>query len=214
MSANLNVGSGQTYATIQDAVDAAQPGDTIVVHAGVYNENVVITVNDLTVENVTGEAVQIVGQGTGFGAALTIAADVTGTTIEADHVTNFEIAASSSGQTAAVYLVGGNDHTEISNLTITQPGPGGGGGDNALLSGGDSTTFPFQGTYSPEPQPSWFTSTGRRALPAIRTPISTSRTIHSPGTARSSSASKDQAASSAIPSRAAAPVRLASPSRA
>jgi len=76
MSATLNVGSGQTYATIQDAINAAQQGDTVVVHAGSHDENVSITVNDLTIENATGEAVEIVGQGAGFGAALTIGQDV------------------------------------------------------------------------------------------------------------------------------------------
>jgi VCBS repeat-containing protein len=42
----LLVGNGG-YATIQAAVNAAHAGDTIVVGAGVYNENVVISTNDL-----------------------------------------------------------------------------------------------------------------------------------------------------------------------
>lgn len=47
-AATLNVGPGQTYATIQSAVDAANPGDTIAVSEGVYKENVLIKKNDLT----------------------------------------------------------------------------------------------------------------------------------------------------------------------
>lgn len=42
-AADLNVGSGQTYATVQEAVDAAQPGDVILVHDGSYVEDVDIT---------------------------------------------------------------------------------------------------------------------------------------------------------------------------
>lgn len=41
-AADLHVGPGQPYATIQAAVDAAAPLDQIIVHDGVYAENVVI----------------------------------------------------------------------------------------------------------------------------------------------------------------------------
>ncbi len=38
----LHVGSGQTYNNIQDAIDAASNDDTIYVHSGTYNENIVV----------------------------------------------------------------------------------------------------------------------------------------------------------------------------
>jgi len=50
LSATLHVGSGQTYSTIQSAVDAASSGDTIKVHPGTYHETVSISKSDLTIE--------------------------------------------------------------------------------------------------------------------------------------------------------------------
>jgi len=42
-AADLQVGSGQTYTTVQAAVDAAMPGDNVLVHAGTYAEDVTAT---------------------------------------------------------------------------------------------------------------------------------------------------------------------------
>ena len=41
-AANLTVGSGGQFKTIQEAVDAAKPGDTVLVEPGTYTENVVV----------------------------------------------------------------------------------------------------------------------------------------------------------------------------
>ncbi len=41
--AALNVGSGGQYKSINEAVNAAQPGDTITISAGTYTENVIVT---------------------------------------------------------------------------------------------------------------------------------------------------------------------------
>jgi len=41
--AALNVGSGSQYKSITEAINAAQPGDTISISSGTYSENVVVT---------------------------------------------------------------------------------------------------------------------------------------------------------------------------
>ncbi|MFW6222178.1 MAG: InlB B-repeat-containing protein [Bacteroidota bacterium] len=48
--ADLHVGSGQEYSTVQAAVDDASPGDVIIVHSGTYREEVKINVDGLTIQ--------------------------------------------------------------------------------------------------------------------------------------------------------------------
>jgi pectin methylesterase-like acyl-CoA thioesterase len=61
--ADLQVGTGQTYAAIQDAVDAAMPGDTILVHVGTYAESI-------TTNTVASESARIVLGAAGDGDVL------------------------------------------------------------------------------------------------------------------------------------------------
>lgn len=46
----LEIGPGEPYSTIQDAIDAASPGDTIIVDARIYNEYLHITTDNLTID--------------------------------------------------------------------------------------------------------------------------------------------------------------------
>jgi nitrous oxidase accessory protein len=95
-ASTLHVGGpGQgNYTTIQSAVDAASPGDTIRVHEGTYNEHVII-----------GKSLDIVGSGAdttiieneGGGHALNISADwvsISGITILMDADYSYEAAIS------------------------------------------------------------------------------------------------------------------------
>ena len=49
-AAKWHVGPGQTYATVQAAVDTASSGDVIIIHAGTYREEVNIDVDGLTIQ--------------------------------------------------------------------------------------------------------------------------------------------------------------------
>ena len=55
-----HVGPGQTYSTIQDAINASDPHDTIIVHDGAYNENVDVNRSHLTIRSENGSDVTIV----------------------------------------------------------------------------------------------------------------------------------------------------------
>jgi parallel beta-helix repeat protein len=53
----LQVGASEPFHTITSALQAAEPGDTIRVHPGTYQEAIDITTNDITLEGVNASAV-------------------------------------------------------------------------------------------------------------------------------------------------------------
>ncbi len=66
-----NVGIlGDVYPTIQAAIDAASPGDTILVHAGTYNEQIVVN-KALTLQG-DGRDVTTIDGSSGSGASVTV----------------------------------------------------------------------------------------------------------------------------------------------
>lgn len=60
--ATREVGSGQTYATIQAAHDAADAGDTINIHAGTYTETVTVSKNNMTIQRNGSDSVVLTGR--------------------------------------------------------------------------------------------------------------------------------------------------------
>jgi hypothetical protein len=60
-SAELRVGEGQAYATITEALNAANSGDTIIIHEGIYRETCVVQDDNLTIVAAEGEHVVISG---------------------------------------------------------------------------------------------------------------------------------------------------------
>jgi parallel beta-helix repeat protein len=64
-AATLNVGQGQTYTTIQSAIDAAKAGDVISVAEGTYSENLVVKMNGISITGENKEKTIIDGKKTG-----------------------------------------------------------------------------------------------------------------------------------------------------
>ena len=100
-----NSNTGINYITIQEAIDAASPGDTVLVHPGTYEESVVIDKPNLTLKSVTLHEAIIDG---GTKAAVLIKAE--GVTID-----GFKIL---SSYVSAVYAYTGSDNVKVRNNIV------------------------------------------------------------------------------------------------
>ncbi|MCB1486955.1 MAG: hypothetical protein KDJ88_05795, partial [Bauldia sp.] len=120
---------GGTYSTIQSAIDAANVGDTIVVHAGTYNEAVNVNKNGLTIIANGSDVVEINGtfsesnptftSGTlvdWLKAAPAHSGGSTGLVVNADNVTIENIRVSDG--LWGIELGNGSDGTTLRNVTL------------------------------------------------------------------------------------------------
>lgn len=127
--ATLNVGPGQTYATIAAAMAAANPGDTIQLAAGYVNETATVTKNNITVSGAAGNTgIILTLNGSVSGVTLAGAAPiaVNGTAAGAETITG------NSGANTVTLLAG----TSASNTSF----------DTVVLGGGDDTLILNYGT--------------------------------------------------------------------
>jgi len=139
----FHVGPGQTYSTIQDAVDVANFGDTVLVHDGTYVENVYIN-TPITLK----AASRPVIDGNQAGPCVTIAAD--GVTVDGFELINGQMGVASWGTDNSVI----SDNVIHDHLNI--PGYTGMGimfwsdnddFDNNIISGNEIYNNDRQGIY-------------------------------------------------------------------
>ncbi|MDY7082930.1 MAG: NosD domain-containing protein, partial [Halobacteria archaeon] len=102
---------GNTYDSVQKAVEAAQPGDTVVL-SGVFNERVVINTSNITVTSQEGELAVV--NGTGEGDVVT----VNGEDVTLRRVWVRNSGYDTSDNDAVVWVNGSN--TRIVNSRITE----------------------------------------------------------------------------------------------
>ncbi|PIR38600.1 MAG: hypothetical protein COV34_00795 [Candidatus Zambryskibacteria bacterium CG10_big_fil_rev_8_21_14_0_10_42_12] len=144
------------YSTIQEAEDAANPDDTICVVDGVYEEDVVIDVEGLTLAGDGADNTSVInGQATGQGAAVRIAAD--NVTVEGFQINGAGIAAVWLDTGVSGAEVRYNQITSASGATAitTQGSQSNNAFRNNVLIGSDSTQIAYvNGDVSLVGQPS------------------------------------------------------------
>ena len=122
-AANLSVGAGAQFTTIQQAVDAAKPGDTVLVAPGTYTENIVVNKPLTITGNATVQAADsskdvfmVTGQGVHIDG-LTITGGASGVdvaNVSSCVITNIDAQSNVRG----VYLAGStNSEVRHSNLS-------------------------------------------------------------------------------------------------
>ena len=121
------------FSTLQEALDAAEDGDTIILKGGTYNlsATAVVDVDDLRIKNAVGETVII--NGPAGEAALEVGSGLN-ITLRGDAVERLVFNAG-AGADAAVDLLGLNSGTEFLRVTINANGDYGlrlGGGQNGV----------------------------------------------------------------------------------
>lgn len=125
-------GGAPIYSTITAAVAAASPGDIIEAAPGVYNENVLINKNNLTLRSSGGKAVTTI-QGitpTSGSAAVQLASGTNGVTIgqAGKGFTIIGVDGNGAIESAAIYLLGAHSNITIEGNEIRA------NGDHGLLS--------------------------------------------------------------------------------
>lgn len=111
-----NVSSSNTYyvpddySTIQAAVNAASPGDTIIVRDGTYTENVDVNVDNLTLRSENGSTSTIVQAANRWDHVFEVSANYV-------NISGFTVRESSEEK--GIYLGNGVNHCTISNNTAS-----------------------------------------------------------------------------------------------
>ena len=102
------------YSTVQAAVDAAGPGDEVVVTEGTYDGTLTVDVADLTVRTSSPRAATVSGSDDETGAAVSV---------EADGVTFTGFAVENPGNLLGVKVQGGFEDVVVEDTHVSNVGP-------------------------------------------------------------------------------------------
>jgi parallel beta-helix repeat protein len=139
----LKVGQGETYSTIQSAIDAAKNGDTILVGEGTYNENPRIKTNGISILGKNKEKTILEGGKSSSGIRIDESNNVV--------LSGFTIKNSGGGgaEDAGITIYKGNDNT-VSNMNILSNSVGVSiyqNSNNNVISGNDIESSDRYGVY-------------------------------------------------------------------
>jgi parallel beta-helix repeat protein len=110
-AADIFVGPSETYTTIQSAVTAANPFDTIIVRDGTYTENIDVTVDNVTIRSENGSANCFVNASDQNDHVFSVTADWV-------NISGFTVQGATGTYKAGIYL-NNVDHCTISENTAS-----------------------------------------------------------------------------------------------
>jgi parallel beta-helix repeat protein len=110
-AADIFVGPGETYTSIQSAVTAANPFDTITVRDGIYTENIDVTVDNVTIRSENGSANCVVNASASSDHVFEVTADYV-------NISGFTVQNATGTGKAGIYL-NHVDHCTISENTAS-----------------------------------------------------------------------------------------------
>ena len=135
---------GTTYPSIAAAEDAADPGQTIQIASGTYDEQVIVDTADLTISGAGMDATTITGA-IGLDADAATIEDLTIETVDGIGEEELEGASERRPAPSAISVGGTDDHT-IRNVGIVGPGQSAKGNDGEKVVGisfdNDASTLP------------------------------------------------------------------------
>jgi hypothetical protein len=115
------------YPTVQAAVDAAGPGDEVVVTGGTYDGTLTVDVADLTVRTSSPRAATVSGSDSETGAAVSV---------EADGVTVAGFAVTNPGRLLGLKVQTGYEDVTVDGVHVSNVGPFTRLGTTGIIAGG------------------------------------------------------------------------------
>lgn len=122
--------SGCSYTSIQAAIDAASPNDTINVEPGTYLETIDVTKNNLIIQSVSGDPSNTIIDANGADSPVVTIADCSGVTLSGFTITGAQ--EPPGGGSRGIQMLRATGCT-VSNIVVTKTGPLTAGRESAAI---------------------------------------------------------------------------------